>query len=59
MEKFNDMIDDEQLKGEVVVAHRLGYWYPVEDSITAEEIQDADDLLERYVQLRIKEALDN
>ena len=39
----------EQMCTEVVVAHRLGYWWPNADDISTEEIAEADAYLERYM----------
>lgn len=62
---FNEEIikaGPKQVAAEVIVAHRIGYWYPVDFSVdppTEQEIQQADDLLEVYVQQRIAEANGN
>lgn len=63
-DSFNEMVIKSGMravKAEVVVAHRLGYYYGIDlekEPLTRKEIQDADDLLEYYVQKRIEEDRD-
>lgn len=56
MEAF--MNDPLRRQTEVIVQHRLGYWWPVlaEDEITEDMVAESDAYLEAHIQWRIEEA---
>lgn len=50
------MNEPTQRQSEVVVAHRIGYWWSNLDNLAIDEIKEADDYLEAHIQWRIEQA---
>ena len=50
--------EPKQRQAEVIVAHRIGYYNADIDSVSSEEIAEADAYLEAHIQWRIQQARD-
>jgi hypothetical protein len=56
-EQFDAVESPKQIEGEVIVAHRFGYWMTDDpNAIDSAMIEEADAYLEAHIQWRIAQA---